>query len=249
MGRQIKVNEFDNLPETPRDAYFEIVGVVTNSRTFDFEGFSAVPQAPDKTNPKLFVPYSISGISGDAFAMQTRVPPASLVNTIRRTVTSVDHDVVLIAPTVAGGASYTLADHMEWVVYAKPRFAAIAFGSCAALGFALAVAGLFSVMTYIVSLKIHDVGVRLALGAPRASVLQLVIKRGLLLIGVGIVIGLAASIGLSRVVASQLKGISATDPLTFALVIIGVVGAGLSACYLPARRATLVDPMTTLRNE
>lgn len=249
IGRQIKINEFDNLPETLHDAYFEIVGVVSNSRTFDFEGFSAVLQAPDKTKPKAFLPYSVSGFSGEAFAMQTRVPPASLVDGLRRTVASLDHDIVLVAPTVGGATGYSLDQVMEGTVYGKPRFAAIAFGSCAALGFALAIVGLFSVMTYIVSLKIHDVGVRLALGAPRASILQFMIKRGMLLIVVGMAVGLAASIGLSRVVASQLNGISATDPLTFALVMSGVIAAGLAACYLPSRRATLVDPMTTLRNE
>ncbi len=249
IGRQIKVNELDNIPETLHDAYFEIVGVVNNSRTFDFEGFSAVPQAPEKTKPKVFLPYSISGIAGDAFAMQTKVPPASLVDNVRRIVTSLDHDVVLVAPTVGGATGYSLDQVMEGTVYSKPRFAAIAFGSCAALGFALAVAGLFSVMTYIVSLKIHDVGVRLALGAPRATILQFMLKKGMLLIGIGLLIGIAASIGISRVVATQLAGISATDPLTFVLVIAGVLGAGLAACYLPARRATLVDPMATLRNE
>ena len=249
IGRQIKIKEFDNLPETPHDTYFDIVGVVSNSRNFDFEGFSVIPEAPDKTKPKAFFPYSISGISGDGFAMQTRVPPASLVDSVRRTVSSLDHDVVLIAPEVGGATSYSLDQVMEGTVYGKPRFAAIAFGSCAGLGFALAIAGLFSVMTYIVSLKTHDIGIRLALGAPRGVILQLMLKKGLLLIGAGIVIGLLASLGLTRFLSSQFRGISATDPLTFFLVIPTVMLAGLSACFLPARHATQVDPMTTLRNE
>jgi len=134
-------------------------------------------------------------------------------------------------------------------VYNKPEFAAIAFTSCAGLGFALAIVGLFSVMTYIVSLKTHDIGIRLALGAPRAVILQMMVKRGLLLIASGIVIGLLASFGLTRFLSSLLQGVSTTDPLTFALVIATVTLAGLSACFFPAHRATTVDPMATLRDE
>ncbi|HTS35503.1 MAG TPA: ADOP family duplicated permease [Candidatus Solibacter sp.] len=249
IGRQIKVNELDNIPETVHDAYFEIVGVVNNSRTFDFEGFSALPESPEKTQPKMFMPYSLSGIAGDAFAMQTGVPPASLVDTVRRKITSLDNDVVLIAPTVGGATGYSLDDVMEGTVYGKPRFAAIAFGSCAGLGFALAIVGLFSVMTYIVSLKIHDIGIRLALGASRPAILRLMLRRGALLVGGGMLIGLVISMGLTRLMSSQFPGVSAYDPLTLAIVLPMVLIAGLAACSLPAHRATQVDPMVTLRNE
>jgi len=249
IGRQIKVNELDNIPETVHDAYFEIVGVVNNSRTFDFEGFTAVPEAPEKAEPKMFLPYSVSGIAGDAFAMQTGVPPTSLVDSVRREITSMDSEVVLIAPTVGGGTGYSLDDMMEVTVYGKPRFAAIAFGSCAGLGFALAIVGLFSVMTYIVSLKIHDIGIRLALGASRPAILRLMLKRGALLVGWGMLIGLALSLALTRLMSAQFPGISAYDPLTLAIVLPMVLLAGLAACSFPAHRATQVDPMVTLRNE
>src|SRR5258707_14887721 len=103
-------------------------------------------------------------------------------------------------------------------------------------------------MTYSVSLKTHDIGIRLALGAPRSVILQMMVKRGLALIMTGIFIGLLASVGLTRFLSSQFRGISATDPLTLLMVVGTVMGAGLSACFFPARRATQVDPMTTLRN-
>ncbi len=135
------------------------------------------------------------------------------------------------------------------ILYGGPRFAAIAFAACASLGFILAIVGLFSVMTYIVSLKTHDIGIRLALGASREAILQLVMKRGFAVIITGVVIGVAASLVLTRFVASQLTGVSATDPLTFVGVVLTVMLAGLFACFLPARRATLVEPMATLRNE
>jgi putative ABC transport system permease protein len=249
LGRQIKINFFDQLPETPHDTYFEIVGIASNSRSFDFEGFSVVPQKPEVTMPKVFLPYSISGLAGDAIAIQTRVPPVTLADSVRRMLKSMNQDVVLVAPTVGGATGFSLNDVMEGTVYGKPRFSAIAFGSCAGLGFALAIVGMFSVMTYIVSLKIHDVGVRLALGAPRAAIMKLMLRRGLTLILAGIGIGLVASIGLMRFLVMLFRGISATDGLTFFVVSVTVLLAGVLACFLPARRATLVDPMTTLRNE
>ena len=104
-------------------------------------------------------------------------------------------------------------------------------------------------MTYIVSLKTHDIGIRLALGASREAILQLVMRRGFVVIVTGVVIGMAASMVLTRFVASHLTGVSATDPLTLIGVVLTMMLAGLFACFLPARRATLVEPMATLRNE
>ena len=180
--------------------------------------------------------------------METKVPPASLVSSVRQAFWSLDHDVILIAYDLGGG-TFSLDEALGTAVSDKPKFAAAGFGACAALGFALSIAGLFSVMTYIVSLQTHDVGVRLALGAPRAAILQMMLKKGMVLIGVGLVIGLLASMVATRFLAGQLHGVSASDPVTFLLVIPAVILAGLAACFLPARRATQVDPMTTLRNE
>jgi predicted permease len=249
IGRQIKFNVLDEIPETPHDAYFEIVGVVSDSRSYDFEGGVMVLRAPEMAMPQGFVPYSFSGFGNRAIAMQTQVPPASLVKNVRQILWSLDHDLVLVAPDVGGATGFSLDSVMLGLVYSKPKFSAIAFGACASLGFALAIVGLFSVMTYIVSLQTHDIGIRLALGAPPSAILRMMLKRALLLIGTGIVIGLLASVGLTRFLSSQFRGISATDPLTLLVVVGTVMGAGLSACLLPARRATQVDPMTTLRNE
>ncbi|HVP55406.1 MAG TPA: ABC transporter permease [Candidatus Eisenbacteria bacterium] len=249
IGRQIKFNVFDQLPETPHDAYFEIVGITQNSRGYDFHGDSVVPLAPELSQPEAFVPYSVSGFADRAIAMQTQVPPALLVNNVRQILWSIDHDVVLVQPNVGGGTGYSLDQIMQGLVYGKQEFAAMSFGACAALGFALAIVGLFSVMTYIVSLRTHDIGVRLALGAPRSAILRLMLNRGLRLIVVGIVIGLLASLAVTRFLAGEFHGVSATDPLTLVLVVIAVLGAGVSACVLPARRAAKVDPMVTLRYE
>lgn len=104
-------------------------------------------------------------------------------------------------------------------------------------------------MTYIVSLQTHDLGVRIALGAPRAAVLKLILKHGMLLIGTGIAIGSLASIALARVLASQVRGVSGPDPAPLALVIILVTLAGLAACVVPSLRAASVEPTVALRYE
>ena len=181
--------------------------------------------------------------------MKTSVRPASLANDVRRILWNYDHDIVLAAPDMAINSGFSLDDLMEALVYGRPKFAAIAFSACAGLGFALALVGLFSLMTFIVSLKTHDIGVRLALGAPPASILTMMLKRGLLLIGIGVLIGFAVSTAITRFLTTLFHGVSAYDPLTYALVAGTVVFAGLSACFLPARRAAKVDPMATLRDE
>jgi putative ABC transport system permease protein len=248
IGKQIKFNVFDEIPDTPRDAYFEIVGVVNNSRGLDFENNQPKFAEPGMAMPKGFVPYSFSGFGDRSIAMLTRVPPNSIANNVRQVLWSMDHDVVLVGSEMSGG-TFAFSDFLDAFLYDKPKFAAIAFTACASLGFLLAITGLFSVMTYIVSLKTHDIGIRLALGASRQVILQLILKKGFVLIFAGVVIGLAASLGLTRFLRSLLNGVSATDPLTIIGVVVTVMLAGLVACFLPARRATLVEPMATLRNE
>ena len=137
-----------------------------------------VPRAPDMAKPQAFLPYSISGFGDRSIAMQTRVPPILLVNPVRQVLWSLDHDVTLVEPHVAEAAGFSLDQMMQGLVYGKQEFAAMTFGACAALGFALAIVGLFSVMTYIVSLNTDDVGVRLALGASRSNILQSMLSRG-----------------------------------------------------------------------
>jgi putative ABC transport system permease protein len=104
-------------------------------------------------------------------------------------------------------------------------------------------------MAYTVSLETQEIGVRMALGAQQREILKMVLRRGMVLIVAGMAIGLLTSYGLTRFLASQIWGVSATDPWTFGAVVAVVVGVGLAACYLPARRATEVDPLVALRYE
>src|SRR4029077_4695478 len=132
---------------------------------------------------------------------------------------------------------------------AEPQFGLESLGAFAGIGLLLAAIGVFSVMGYTVSLQTHEIGIRMALGAQRANIFRMIVGRGLVLVGVGIAVGAAASFGVMRLVASELYGVTPRDPVTFAAVVIVVLVVGAAACYLPARRATRVDPLVALRYE
>jgi ABC-type antimicrobial peptide transport system permease subunit len=119
----------------------------------------------------------------------------------------------------------------------------------ATIGLALVTLGVYSVISYTASRQTHEIGIRMALGARRADVLKLVIRMGARLVILGLAIGLLVSFGLSRVIASQLWGVSPYDPVTLAVVATVLLLTGLLACWVPARRATRVDPLVALRYE
>jgi ABC-type antimicrobial peptide transport system permease subunit len=117
----------------------------------------------------------------------------------------------------------------------------------ASLGLVLVLIGVYSVIAYTVSRQTHEIGIRMALGASRADVLRMVLWMGARLLGMGLAVGLVASFAVTRLIASQLWGVSPHDPVTLCGVVVIVASAGLAACYFPARRATRVDPMVALR--
>jgi putative ABC transport system permease protein len=129
------------------------------------------------------------------------------------------------------------------------RFNLILIGFFGAVALLLATAGVFGVMAYNVSRRTREIGVRVALGARTRDVLSLILGQGLRTVAIGLVIGLAGSLAITRAVESMLFGVSATDPVTFGGVVLLLAGVALLACYLPALRATKVDPMVALRYE
>jgi putative ABC transport system permease protein len=134
-------------------------------------------------------------------------------------------------------------------VYAQPRFVLLVLGVFAAVGLALVTVGVYSVIAYTVARQTREIGIRLALGASRGDVFAMVLRMGLWLISIGLAIGLGASFLVNRVLASELFGVTAHDPVTFVAVSAVVVLVGLGACWVPARRATAVDPVIALRFE
>ena len=132
---------------------------------------------------------------------------------------------------------------------AQPRFYIGLLTSFAVIAFALAALGIYGVISYGVTQRTRELGIRIALGADPRVVMRLVLGRGMLLTLIGMSIGLVGSLALTRLMSGLLFGISPTDPMTFALATMLLAGVAIAACYLPARRATKVDPITALRCE
>ncbi len=233
IGKTIKFNFLDQVADAPHDAYFEIIGVVGD---FKNQGLQEQPL------PEAFTPYTISGAFNREIMVKTATDPLTMLESIRREVWAVDSNVGL---TRAG----TIESYLQEYSYAGPEFGLMIFGAFAAIGLVLVAIGVFSVMAYTVSLQTHEIGVRMAIGAQQRDILRMVIKNGLTLIAAGTFVGLLASFVLARFMASQIWGVSATDPITFLTVVIIVSIVGLVACFAPARRATRVDPLIALRYE
>jgi putative ABC transport system permease protein len=138
-------------------------------------------------------------------------------------------------------------DHIVAEAVARQRFSMLLLGIFAALALVLAAMGIYGVMSYSVAQRTHEIGIRMALGARRADVLKMTVNQGLKLVSIGMMLGLAAAFLLTRVLASLLYGISATDPITFVGISLVLLAAAILASYLPALRATKVDPIIALR--
>jgi putative ABC transport system permease protein len=193
-------------------------------------------------SPELYISYAQLPFLGQmSLVVRTQADPGSLAKAIQNEVAALDPEIVL-------SDVKTMEQYLGNAV-AQPRFSALLFGLFALIALLLAAIGLYSVMAYMVTQRTQEIGIRMALGAQAGNVLGLILKRGMTLALVGIAIGLGASFALTRLMASLLYGVSPTDAATFAVITLLLTGVVLLACYLPARRATKVDPMVALRNE
>jgi putative ABC transport system permease protein len=233
LGRRIKLAQLSEIPDPVKDPTFEIVGVVADVKNHGIQ---------DPPEPELFIPYTVTGAFERGILVRTAREPLPMLNAVRKEIWSVDSNVAL---TLTG----TLDGYLKKFSYAQPQFGLVLISVFAGIGLLLVSIGVYGVMAYTVSRQTYDIGIRMALGAPQSSVLGLVIKMGVKLIALGGLLGLAASLGLTRLIASQLWGVSPSDPLTFVSVIALLAIVGLAACYFPARRASLVDPLIALRHE
>jgi putative ABC transport system permease protein len=211
----------------------EIVGEVGNFRDRD---------AKEAPRPDFFSPYdqgqSSSGIS---LAVRTKGNPLALVSGIQDRIRSINK-----AQPIDNVSSMEQAIAQS---NAQPRFQTSLLGVFGALGLVLALVGIYGVISYSVTQRTHEIGIRMALGAEPGQVMRLFLKYGLSLALIGVTIGVTASLALTRLMSSLLFGVSATDPVTFTGVAILLVLVSLAACYIPARRAMRVDPMVALRHE
>jgi len=236
IGRMVKFELFDRpyLP-APRDTYFEIVGIVGNFKTRDYDNPSW--QSP----PQAFVPFSVANYSWRSFLLTSAVDPTSLLKEINHELIALDRGVRVYKSNTIEGALKEF--------YRGPQFELVTVTAFAVIGLILMVIGIFSVMAYTVTLRTHEIGIRMALGARQSNIVRLVLWKGFYLVVTGIAIGTLASYSLTRFLASEISGVSVTDPGTFAAVAVFAVLIGLLACELPARQAANVDPLVALRYE
>jgi predicted permease len=234
IGQKVKIKMLESMPDSPvKDPVFEVIGVISDAKN---QGVQEPPM------PEMFVPYTITGAFERGIMVRTSAPPLSLLNDVRREIWAVDRSVAL---TLTG----SLEDFLKRYSYAEPRFSLVLMSVFASVGLALVALGVFSVIAYTVARQTHEIGIRMALGAGRADVVWMVLRRGLQLVSLGLGVGLLASFAVTRVIASQLWGVSPRDPATLLAAVAVVALAGLAACYFPARRATKVDPLVALRVE
>jgi putative ABC transport system permease protein len=209
-----------------------VVGIVRDTQN---NGLRNEPRAV------AMVPYTLIGRARRMLSVRTTGDPAQLVAPIREAVRAID-----VEQPIDQAITLTEAFGGQMV---QPRFMMALFGLLAALGLALAAAGIYSVLSFHVSRRTHEIGIRMALGAPRTDVLRLMIAMGAKLVLVGIAIGLPASIAAARLLRSQLFGVSAVDPPAYVGVALLLGAVALLACYVPARRAAAVDPNVALRHD
>jgi len=208
---------------------FEIIGVVGDIRHRSLE---LTPL------PAMYMPAFESGLN---VVIRTRSDVQGLAASVRRELSLIDPDQPV--------ARVRTMDQWLGLAVAAPRYRTGLFGLFAGLALVLAIVGIYGVMSYSVGQRTHEIGVRMALGARRTDVLRLVLRQGMSLVTIGVAIGLAGAFALTRVIASLLYGVGAKDPATFLIVALVLAAVAFVACYVPAWRATKVDPLVALRYE
>jgi predicted permease len=235
IGKRVNLEQFN--------VQAEIVGVVGHMKQWGLgtDQKSAVEAQfyyPFMQLPEKLMPLAADGV---AVVLRTAGDPAAVMGLVRRAVEQIDpREVIYGAQTM---------DEVVAGSFAARRLSMILLGIFAALALVLSSVGIYGVISYVVGQRIHEIGVRMALGAQRRDVMRLVFGEGAKMALVGVAAGIAAALGLTRLMANELFGVTAQDPLTFGAVAIVLTLVALFACYLPARRAVRVDPMVALRYE
>jgi putative ABC transport system permease protein len=212
--------------------WLEVVGVVADERFFGWD---------NDVDLTTYFPYGADPARGMAFVVRTKIDPMHVSSVVRQAIWSIDKDLPF--------TEVQTMDQRLSQSFAGRRFYMILLGVFAALALTLSLVGIYGVMSYSVAQRTREIGVRMALGAGRHHVLGLVLRRGLVLTLIGTVAGLAGAFALTRFLASLLYGVHPTDVATFAVVSLLLAAIATLACYIPARRATKVDPLVALRYE
>ncbi|MEO7275642.1 MAG: ABC transporter permease [Vicinamibacterales bacterium] len=237
IGARVQLGALERPPanvlvDSAKGSEVTVVGIAADTRN---AGFRNAP------NPALILPYSVAAPVQRNLAVRTTGDPNLLLNPIRAQVREMDAEQPL-------GRPITLEEIFGQEVI-QPRFTMALFSAFAMLGLTLAAAGIYSVLSFHVTRRTHELGVRMALGASPRSVLALMLSMGGRLVLIGLAVGVPISLASSRLLRSQLFGVQAADPLSYVVVSLLLATVALAACVVPARRAAGVDPMRALRQE
>ena len=233
IGKQVRIAQLSEFEDKVADPMFEIVGLVADAKNRGLQ---------DPPDPEIWVPYTVTGSGFRGILLRTTQEPLTLLEAVRHEVWNTDSNVAL---TFTG----TLEGYISQFSYAGPRFGFLLMTIFGSIGLILVTIGVYSILAYTTARRTQEIGIRMALGAEGSHVLGMVIRMGLKLVAIGVALGLLTSLALGRVIATQLWGVSAYDPWTLICVPALLLITGLLACWLPARRASRLDPLVALRYE
>jgi putative ABC transport system permease protein len=229
LGQHIS---FDRTPDE-KQSILQIVGIVGNSR---HESLAIEPI------PEVYVPFAQEPERRVNIVLRTSTgQQRGLETAVRNAIHELDHDVYV--------PELELLESLIGTTLAQPRFNTMLLGTFAGVAIMLAAIGIYGVMAYSVAQRTREIGIRMALGAQRLDMLRMILRQSMIVAGVGLISGLAASLAATRLMATLLYGVSANDVTTYAVVMVLLGGATLLASYLPARRAMNVNPIVALRYE
>jgi len=235
IGRQIILKGMQKLPDgnAIENPAFEVIGVIADAKNRGIV---------EPAGPEAFIPYTVTGAFERGILVRTQGDPEALLSAVRHEIWAVDRGVAI---TLTG----TLTGYLRQFSYSEPRFSLVLLSVFASVGLLLVAVGVYSVIAYTVARQTREIGIRMALGAGRRDVLRMVSAMGLRLIAIGAAIGLLASVAATRLISTQLTGVSPHDPLTLVGVVVLMGVVGIAACYFPAQKASRVDPLVALRTE
>jgi len=219
-------------PDPSQVIWWEIVGVAANVRSLELK---------EEPTPEFYFSSLQNPFEGMSLVIRSSVEPSGLSAAVRQIVAEVDKSVPV--------SNVQTMEHIVSESITQPRFNLFLLGLFGTVAMLLSAAGIYGVTAYTVTQRTHELGIRLALGAQVGDLLKMILGQGMAVIGVGLVLGLASAFALMRLLRSLLFGVGENDPLTFVAITLVLLLVALLACYIPARRATKVDPLAALRYE